>query len=76
MGRLQHPNVHARGGGDDPSSRPRNQKKIRGLGQVPTFRGQILSRPEAEMVEAKDQGYHTSQHLKMPNREIYHQQIQ
>ena len=39
--------------------RPRTQKKIRGQGQGQPFRGQTLSRPRTEMLEAKakDQGH-------------------
>ena len=49
------PEVESRTQGSRP--RPRTQKKIRGQGQGQPFRGQTLSRPRTEMLEAKDQGH-------------------
>ena len=53
----QKSEVESRTQGSRP--RPRTQKKIRGQGQGQPFRGQTLSRPRTEMLEAKtkDQGH-------------------
>ena len=52
--------VKGRGGVEDITFKDtaKDMKKIQGKG--PTFRGQTLSRPRTEMVEAKDQGHNFS----------------
>ena len=48
-----------RGGVEDTrlEAKAKDTKKIRGQGQGQPFRGQTLSRPRTEMLEAKDQGH-------------------
>ena len=52
-----------RGGVEDTRLEAKDTKKIRGQGQGQPFRGQTLSRPKTEMLEAKDQGYKRAQVL-------------
>ena len=47
--------VDSRGGVEDIRLEAKNKKKIRGQEQL--FQEQILSRPEAGMLKAKDQGH-------------------
>ena len=51
--------VKSRGGVEDTRLEAKDTKKIRGQGQGQHFRGQTLSRPRTEMLEAKakDQGH-------------------
>ena len=46
-----------RGGVEDTTFEAKDPKKIRGQGQGPTSRGQTLSRPWTEKLEAKAQGH-------------------
>ena len=58
-GRLIFKNPIDRGGVEDTrlEAKAKDTKKIRGQGQGQPFRGQTLSRPRTEMLEAKDQGH-------------------
>jgi len=46
--------LKARGGGEDTIFVAKDSEKVRGQGQGPSCRGQVISRPRTEMLEAKD----------------------
>ena len=49
--------VANKGAVEDTRLKAKDTKKIRGQGQGQLFRGQTLSRPRTELLEAKDQGH-------------------